>query len=57
MRYQILFTRGGVPVVGALSNVVACEYVTANSVMDAHCKGTALAVGHERVAQVIPIND
>ena len=57
MRYQILFTLGGVPIVGTLSNVVACEYVTASSVMDAHCKGTALAVGHERVAQVIPLNE
>ena len=48
---------GGVPIVGALSNVVACEYVTATSVMEAHSKGHMLACGHERVAQVIPIND
>lgn len=57
MRFQILYTYGGVPVVGALSNVVACEYVTATSVMEAHSKGHMLACGHERVAQVIPLND
>jgi len=57
MRYQILYTYGGVPIVGALSNVVGCEYVTARTHMEAHCKGTALAVGYERVAQVIPIHE
>ena len=57
MRYQILFTRGGVPIVGALSNVVGCEYVTARTHMEARCKGEALACGYERVAQVIPLNE
>jgi hypothetical protein len=57
MRYQILYTYGGVPVVGTLSNVVGTEYVTARTHMEARCKGEALAVGYERVAQVIPIND
>ena len=57
MRYQILYTRGGVPVVGALSNVVACEYVTARTHMEAHSKGHMLACGYERVAQVIPLNE
>ena len=57
MRYQILYTYGGVPIVGALSNVVGCEYVTARTHMEARCKGEALAVGYERVAQVIPLND
>jgi len=56
MRYQILYTYGGVPVHG-FANVVACEYVEARTHMEAHCKGTALAVGYERVAQVIPLND
>ena len=57
MRYQIFYTYGGVPIVGALSNVVGCEYVTARTHMEARCKGEALAVGYERVAQVIPLND
>jgi|TARA_B100000073_G_scaffold334724_1_gene327571 hypothetical protein len=57
MRYQVLYTRGGVPIVGTLSNVVGCEYVTAKTHMEARCKGEALAVGYERVAKVIPIND
>ena len=57
MRYQILYTNGGVPIVGTLSNVVGTEYVTARTHMEARCKGEALAVGYERVAQVIPIND
>jgi hypothetical protein len=57
MRYQILYTYGGVPIVGALSNVVGCEYVIARTHMEARCKGEALAVGYERVAQVIPLND
>jgi hypothetical protein len=57
MRYQILYTYGGVPIVGALSNVCGCEYVTARTHMEARCKGEALAVGYERVAQVIPLND
>ena len=42
---------------GALSNVVGCEYVIARTHMEARCKGEALAVGYERVAQVIPLND
>ena len=57
MRYQILYTYGGVPIVGALSNCVGVEYVTAKTHMEARCKGEALAVGYERVAQVIPLND
>ena len=57
MRYQILYTYGGVPIVGTLSNVVGCEYVTARTHMEARCKGEALAVGYERVAQVIPLNE
>jgi len=57
MRYQILYTRGGVPIVGTLSNVVGCDYVDARSPEEAHRKGEALAVGHEHVAQVIPLND
>ena len=57
MRYQILYTYGGVPIVGALSNCVGVEYVTARTHMEARCKGEALAVGYERVAQVIPLND
>jgi len=57
MRYQVFYTYGGVPIVGALSNVVACEYVTARTHMEARCKGEALACGYERVAQVIPLNE
>ena len=40
-----------------LSNVTACNYIDARSHMEAHSKGTALACGYERVAQVIPLND
>lgn len=53
MRYQILYTRGDASKPG---DICACEYVTAQTYMDAWCKGTALAVGHERVADVIPLN-
>lgn len=52
MRYQVLYTRGGKV---SPNNVCACEYVTAKTHMEAWCKGTALAVGHERVAEVIPL--
>jgi hypothetical protein len=52
MRYQVLYTRGGKV---SPNNVCACEYVTARTHMEAWCKGTALAVGHERVAEVIPL--
>lgn len=51
MRYQVLYTKGG-PV--RPGNICACEYVTARTYMEAWSKGTALAVGYERVADVIP---
>tara|TARA_R100000805_G_C3546509_1_gene59803 strand:- start:388 stop:561 length:174 start_codon:yes stop_codon:yes gene_type:complete len=57
MRYRILYTYGGVPVVGPGTNVVACEYVEAENLVHARSKGSALACGYERVAQVIPLND
>ena len=57
MRYHILYTYHGTRVMPGLSNVIACDYVDARSHMEAHSKGTALAVGYERVAQVIPLND
>ena len=57
MRYRILYTYGGVPVVGPGTNVVACEYVDAENLVHARSKGSALACGYERVAQVIPLND
>jgi hypothetical protein len=54
MRYQVLYTRGG-PI--RPGNITACEYVTARSHMEAWSKGTALAVGHEQVAEVIPLTN
>ena len=54
MRYQVLYTRGG-PI--RPGNITACEYVTARNHMEAWSKGTALAVGHEQVAEVIPLTD
>jgi len=57
MRYQILYTYHGTRVMPGLSNVVACEYITAKTHMEARCKGETLAIGYEGVAEVIPIND
>ena len=54
MRYQVLYTQGGPICPG---NVTACEYVTARNHMEAWDKGTALAVGYEQVADVIPCVD
>jgi len=54
MKYQVLYTQGG-PI--RPGNVTACEYVTARNHMEAWDKGTALAVGYEQVADVIPCVD
>ena len=53
MRYQVLYTHGGAACPG---NITACEYVTASTSMEAWSKGEALAVGFERVADVVPVN-
>lgn len=53
MQYQVLYTRGNARNPG---DICACEYVTARTYMEAWSKGTALAVGFERVADVVPLN-
>ncbi|AET72839.1 hypothetical protein CPVG_00033 [Cyanophage KBS-S-1A] len=52
-RYQVFYTRGGAACPGSIT---ACEYVTASTSMEAWSKGEALAVGFERVADVVPVN-
>lgn len=52
-RYQVLYTHGGAACPGSIT---ACEYVTASTSMEAWSKGEALAVGFERVADVVPVN-
>ena len=52
MKYQVLYTMSGAS--PYQSYVCANMYVTARTYMEAWDKGTALAVGHERVADVIP---
>ena len=53
MRYQVFYTHGGAACPGSIT---ACEYVTASTSMEAWSKGEALAVGFERVADVVPVN-